>query len=311
MTRYLVAALLLIVVLFGTGYYVRGWLWPDDRGPTTALATTAATAPDPGPQPMAPLPVIEVTSLTGRVEVRESPTSEWRTVSANAKLGPDDALRTDESSSAVLSIGSAVHVELAEHSEFALAQITQEVSRLRLESGRVAARLDGKAAQRLRLEVRGSEAVTEASDGAFSVMRADNGQVTVAATAGKVSVQAKDRKIELPAGQQSIVPVNGVPSPPTYIPNSLLLKVAQSARSAMNRRETAVSGKTSPGAIVSVNGVPAVTNEIGEFTTQIPLQEGANRVTVTAVDALGRVEQRQVAVEVDTQAPKLGSKVVW
>jgi hypothetical protein len=153
--------------------------------------------------------------------------------------------------------------------------------------------------------------VTEASDGAFSVMRADNGQVTVAATAGKVSVQAKDRKIELPAGQQSIVPVNGVPSPPTYIPNSLLLKVAQSARSALNRRETAVSGKTSPGATVSVNGVPAVTNELGEFTTQIPLQEGANRVTVTAVDALGRVEQRQVAVQVDTQAPKLGSKVVW
>jgi hypothetical protein len=310
MTRYLLAALLLIVVLFGAGYCVRSWLWPDDRAPTTALATTA-TAPVPPPQPVAALPVIEVTSLTGRVEVRESPTSEWRTVSANAKLGPDDALRTDESSSAVLSIGSAVHVELAEHSEFALAQITQEVSRLRLESGRVAARLDGKAAQRLRLEVRGSEAVTEASDGAFSVMRADNGQVTVAATAGKVSVQAKDRKIELPAGQQSIVPVNGVPSPPTYIPNSLLLKVAQSARSALNRRETAVSGKTSPGATVSVNGVPAVTNELGEFTTQIPLQEGANRVTVTAVDALGRVEQRQVAVQVDTQAPKLGSKVVW
>lgn len=309
MTRYLLAALLLIVVLFGAGYSVRGWLWPDERSSATAPAPPPLAGPD--PQPTAAIPVIEVTSLTGRVEVRESPTSEWRVVSANAKLGADDALRTDESSSAVLSIGSAVHVELAEHSEFALAQITQEVSRLRLESGRVAARLDGNTSQRVRLEVRGSEAVTEASSGAFSVMRADNGQVTVATTAGKVSLQAGDRRIELPAGQQSVVPVNGVPSAPTHIPSSLLLKVAQSARSALNRRETAVSGKTSPGATVSVNGIPAITNESGEFTTQIPLQEGANQVTVEAVDALGRVEQRQVAVQVDTQAPKLGSKVIW
>jgi FecR protein/Glucodextranase, domain B len=310
MTRYLIAALLLILGLFAAGYGVRSWLWSDSGAPATLSQPSAADAPR-AAEAADSAPVIALSSLRGRVEVRDSPSGDWRPASPNTRLGDDDSLRTDEDSSVVLSIGTGVKVDLSEHSQFALAEVSREQSRLRLETGRVAARVDGDEPSLLQLEVHGNEAVTETRKGAFTVMRAADGNVTVAATAGKVEVQSKQRRFELPAGQQSTVAADGVASAPIQIPSSLFLKVAQTARGQLNRRETQISGTTAPGALVSINGVAAVTSGSGDFTTRVPLKEGANSVTVSAVDALGRVERKNVELDVDTRGPKLGSKVVW
>ncbi|HET6339251.1 MAG TPA: FecR domain-containing protein [Polyangiales bacterium] len=304
MTRYVIAALLLLLVLFGAGYQLRTWLWADERPPAAAAHATL-------PAVAAAAPVIELTSVKGRVEVRDTPSSAWRVAGQKMKLESDDALRTDEGSSAELSIGSSVQVELSERSEFTLSEITRELSNVRLESGRVAARLSPDGKSTVRFEVRGNDAVAEAHDGAFSVLRADDGQVTVAAIHGNVSVATKRQKVELSAGLQSVVPALGEPTQPLRIPPSLFLKLAQSARQQLNRRETAITGSTTPGAVVLVNGVPAATGQGGEFTTRVPLEEGLNTLHIKATDALGRSEEKIVAVDVDTKAPKLGSKVVW
>lgn len=308
MTRNVIAALLLTLGLFAAGYGVRAWLWsePSATAParTPSGAGGAASVGEDGP-------VIELSSLRGRVEVRDSPSGDWRPVSADTQLDADDALRTDEDSSVVLSIGSDVKVDLSEHSQFALAEISREQSRLRLETGRVAASVQGSKPSLLQLEVRGNEAVTETRQGAFTVMRADDGKVTVAATAGKVAVKSKQRRIELPVGQQSTVTTDGVASAPVQIPSSLFLKVAQTARGQLKQRETQISGQTAAGALVSINGVPTVANDSGEFTARVPLNEGANSVRVSVVDALGRVERKSVELDVDTRGPKLGSKVIW
>lgn len=304
MTRYIVAAVLLLVVLFGAGYQLRGWLWAEERPPSAAAH---ATLPDVEAAP----PVIELTAIKGRVEVRDSPNAAWRVVVESMTLDVDDALRTDVDANAELSIGSSLQVVLSERSEFTLSEITRELSNVRLESGRVAARVSPVASSKIRFEVRGNDAVTEAREGSFSVLRADDGQVTVAAMNGNVSVATKRRRVQLTAGLQSVVPVSSEPSVPVRIPASLFLKVAQSARQQLNRRETAVTGVTTPGAVVAINGVPAVTGQGGEFTTRVSLQEGQNTLRIVATDALGRSEERVVAVDVDTKAPKLGSKVVW
>jgi hypothetical protein len=303
MTRNVIAALSLLVVLFGAGYGLRVWLWADERpaaGDARAmLASREAT------------PVIELTAITGHVEVRDNPSAAWRSAEGSMKLEGDDGLRTGEGASAELSIGSAVQVALSERSEFTLSEITRELSNLRLESGRVAARLSPYGNSKIRFEVRGNDAIAEAREGAFSVLRADDGQVTVAATGGLVSVATKRQKVELSAGLQSVVPVSGEPTAPVRIPPSLFLKLAQSAHQQLNRREAAITGSTTPGAVVLINGVSASTGQGGEFTTRVPLEEGANTLRITATDALGRSQEKIIAVDVDTKAPKLGSKVVW
>lgn len=305
MTRYVIAALLLTLGLFAAGYAVRSWLW-SEQGATASLQQSPAAG-----GAAAAGPVIELSSLRGRVEVRDSPSGDWRPASPNTQLGADDSLRTDEDSSVVLSIGSDVKVDLSEHSQFALASISPEQSRLRLETGRVAASVHGSKPSLLQLEVRGNEAVTETRQGAFTVMRAADGKVTVAATEGDVAVRSKQRRFELPAGQQSTVDVDGVASAPVKIPSSLFLKVAQTARGQLKQRETQISGQTAAGALVSINGVATVASDSGEFTAHVPLNEGANSVNVSVVDALGRVERKKLELDVDTRGPKLGSKVIW
>src|SRR5262245_17419295 len=105
MTRYLLAALLLILALFGAGYRLREWLWAEEapRPPSAQLAQAK-------PSESEPAPAIELVSVTGGVEVRQSPDGAWLPLAAGAKLDADDALRTDKGARAELSIGSDVHV---------------------------------------------------------------------------------------------------------------------------------------------------------------------------------------------------------
>ncbi len=76
-------------------------------------------------------------------------------------------------------------------------------------------------------------------------------------------------------------------------------------------RSTVVEGETSPGAIVVVNGVEARTVN-GRFTATVPLNEGANTVTVVSRDILGR-EAKQVVrgIEVDSRPPAAEGRVSW
>jgi hypothetical protein len=309
MTRHMLAAFALVLVLFGIGYGLRTWLF---RAPSEHHAPLAAAVPAPAVNSVATAPRTIVTGLSGLVELRNAAGTAWQPLDLNQELKDDDALRTSKGAHAELTLGTAVRLEVSEQSEFTLSDVSDELSQLRLEGGRIAARVAGDGNSRLRVAVRGSDAVAESDRAAFSMLRRADGQVTVAASEGSVALSARHKDVHVAAGQQSIVAVDQPPSPPRRIPGSLFLKVLRVGPSQTNRRETELTGNTIPGATVSINGLPVNSDREGHFAAKVPLREGKNAVVVTVQDVLGRNQQTTLApIHVDTQPPKLGGEVVW
>jgi len=77
-------------------------------------------------------------------------------------------------------------------------------------------------------------------------------------------------------------------------------------------RRTTVSGKATPGAVVSINGINAQVDAAGQFNASIPLREGKNRIVVVATDVSGREKKTALPkITVDSKAPSVKSKVRW
>ena len=313
MTRLIVAAVLLVIALFALGFALRDHLFgpPQPRAASASQPPTAAGAAAPSAVAAPPAPSLTVSSLEGGVELRESAAEDWQVVTVPQDFGGSDALRTREGGSAVITGGDGVRVEISERSQLSLSRLERGVASLLLESGRIAAQVSG-GRSRLQVAVQGNPTLVQSDDGAFAVQRNADGQVTVATTQGRTGLRARDRELQLTAGELSIVPVDRPPSPPSRIPPTLFLKVSRSGPGKLNRRETDLGGETTPGALVTVNGVEVSADDQGRFAARVPLHEGENSVKVTARDALGRVQQKTLApIQVDTQAPKLEGKVVW
>jgi hypothetical protein len=309
MTRHTLAAFALVLVLFGVGYGVSTWLFraPAEHHAPPLAAAQARVVPE-----VSAAPRTIVTALSGLVELRNAPGNVWQPLDLNHELKDDDALRTSKGAHAELSLGATVRLEVSEQSEFTLSDVSDELSQLRLEGGRIAARVSGDGASRLRVDVRGSDAVAESDRAAFSMLRRPDGQVTVATSEGSVALRARHKEVLVAAGEQSIVALDQPPSPPRRIPASLFLKVTRLGPSQTNRRETELGGLTTPGAAVSINGSPISADGDGHFSAKVPLREGKNAVVVTVQDAMGRSQQTTLApIHVDTRPPKLGGEVVW
>jgi hypothetical protein len=307
MSRTVLGAVALVALIFGLGYPLRDWLFRHEapaRSEPPSAPSVARALPDTSAH-------MTVTAWQGSVERRDALARSWLPLTADAQLRDNDALRTSEGASAVLTASDGLRLELSEKSEFELSALDSDVAKVMLESGRMAARVTA-GHKRLQVEVRGNPALVESDDGALSLLRNQDGQLTVATTEGRAAVRSLDRRVELSAGEQSIVPVNRAPSQPSRIPSSLFLKVARSGPAVLRRREADLGGQTTPGALVQVNGVSVATDERGRFKVRVPLREGANSLEVTAADVLGRVQRQTLPpVQVDTEAPKLQGKLVW
>jgi hypothetical protein len=311
MMRHVFAAVALVLILFGIGYGLRGCLVPVrlEQPKTQPGAAPPVTSI---PKTLAASQRTIVTALSGLVELRKAAGHGWQPLGLNHELKDDDALRTSKGAHAQVAVGAAVRLEVSEQSEFTLSNTADDLSQLRLEGGRIAAHVGGAGNSRLRVEVRGSDAVAESNQAAFSMLRRADGQVTVAATEGSVGLRAHAHGVQVDAGQQSIVAVDQPPSEPKRIPSSLFLKVVRIGPLQISKRETEVGGATTPGAALTINGVPVNTDGQGRFKAKVALREGKNAVVVTAQDALGRTQEKTLPpIHVDTQAPKLGGEVVW
>jgi hypothetical protein len=308
MSRTVLVAVALVALIFGLGYPLRDWLLRREAVARPAPPPSAASVTGAVPEAAAHM---TVTALQGSVERRDAVARNWQPVAVDAQLRERDALRTSEGASAVLTASDGLRLELSEKSEFQLSDLGSDTSKVLLESGRMAARVPGGHGK-LHVEVRGNPTLVDSEQGSFAILRNLDGQVTVATTEGRAAVRSLDQRVEVNAGEQSIVPVNRPPSPPSRIPASLFLKVARSGPAILTRRETDLGGRTTPGALVRINGVPVSTDENGRFKTRVPLREGTNSLDVTAQDVLGRVQRQTLpAVVVDTEAPKLQGKLVW
>lgn len=262
------------------------------------------------PEPLRP--TVLVASVENIVERRRGIQGQWDAVQPGDKLGYEDAIRTRKGGRALLTIGDAITVEVADRSQFAVSEITDKLSNIRLEGGRISARVAGGGASTLKVVVKGSQAVAEASAGEFSVLRTEDARVTVATKKGQVKLSARGQSVEVGSGQQSVVAQDATPSAPTPIPTSLFLKINTATPRRLNKKQTDIEGVTSPGAVVTIRGVNIPANTDGVFRAAVPLQEGANQIVVVVEDALGRSNRRTLPpVFVDTRAPKVKSEVTW
>lgn len=269
-----------------------------------------AAEPEPEPEPEPELLEARVSSVVGDAEVFLPGEGRWRRVEVNQTLGPDAVLRTKRGR-VDLGIGAGIDVSVGPASQFRLRELSSRLSKVRLEGGRVTASVDGKSGPELLVQVPGAEAEARTNDGAFAMLRSENGQVTVASSRGRVRVSAGGQEVVVDKGQQSEVAPGRSPLAPGAIPGEVFIKLSQGQQRKLNQRSTLVEGETARGAIVSINGVESPTED-GRFSVRVPLREGKNDLEIVARDALGRESRKRVrGIDVDSKPPVLRGRVRW
>ena len=244
---------------------------------------------------------VEVTSARGVVEYRRGAGGSYLPASEGLSLGLDDALRTGAESSAALSVGSDGTLFLRERTEVSVRQLLVDRSRFRLERGRLAA-TPGKKRKAMVVEASGSSAVAEASSGSFAVFNDGKGLVAVVAEAGEVKLSSQGGDAVLAAGEGARVLGSAAPHREA-VPRSVLLKVAWPSEKMTRKATMVVRGEADPGAAVSVNGRGAQVSADGSFEAEVPLEPGANRISVSSTDRFGRTTGDAALLQVDRKPP--------
>jgi hypothetical protein len=251
-----------------------------------------------------------VTQVSGEVEKWSN--GNWMRVKRGELLTASDRVRTGPGGQAELELGPTVRVNVADLTELTIGQISESLSRVRLEDGRLASVVDGSEGFRFRVDVRGSDAVVETEDGEFGVLKRGDTPVTVASRTGNVRLVARGKLVELKAGEQSLVYPGEAPTPPTRLPSSLLLKLGKPPSGKLRNPELVVSGTVTPGTYVTVAGRPARVAPDGSVEQSVRLEEGVNVVEVKVEDVLGRQRTEHLPrVVVDSTAPPVSGKVTW
>jgi len=137
--------------------------------------------------------------------------------------------------------------------------------------------------------------------------------VAVGARSGEVELKAAGKAVVLRTGQQSIVLPGAAPSDARPIPPSLFLKVDWPKEKETNRREIAVTGRTAPGAIVILAGVPTRVEKDGRFHAAVKLREGKNPLAAGCFDVGGHHAESRRDLLVDTTAPDsdISTQKLW
>ncbi|HJZ87680.1 MAG TPA: FecR domain-containing protein [Polyangia bacterium] len=225
-------------------------------------------------------------------------------------LGGGTRIRTGRGSSAVLRAPDGSEVALADGVEISIAELSAQVARFALERGKVrAASPEGGRA----VTVDSSGARAEAQGARFVIYTSPRGLVAVASESGRVKLRAQGREVEVPAGQQSIVPPQGMPTDPVAVPDAVFLQVAWPGETLQREPETLVRGRARPGERVYVNGAETEVAMDGTFMARVHLREGKNpplRVEAEALTGRRRI-LRGPAVEVKSDLDLQVRPVDW
>ncbi|MCY1032204.1 FecR domain-containing protein [Corallococcus sp. BB11-1] len=284
-------------------------------------ATPPVVAPAPAPVLAAAEPVaeqkvdLELSTFEGTVKVRRGADGEWLPAKKGMALFPTDMVSTGDGSYAVLVNGETFEVRMEAGTVVSVGELKSSLSKFLLDNGSATATVRGGKRHTFELKAGSSEVVASTDNGTFTMNNdKDKGTVRVGAREGQVKLSGKDkdRFVIVRAGQESIVRKGDNPTAPTPLPKSLLLNVGW-PKNQLRERKLLVTGQTDPGNRVEVNGVVALPDEAGRFTTTVVLKEGSNDVKVSARRVGGLVETSQGTVQVDTMKPPIGvdPKSLW
>ena len=291
-----VAGVALVLALVGMGYAT--FLDYEEAPSITAAAPQAAVE-----QPaVASSRAAQIQRADGSVEIRVG--QDWRPAGVGMEVAPGSGVRTGPNGSATVSYGDGIAAEVNSDSVLRVDRLDDRVARFVVGQGSVVLDVsDAKPGRVVQLAADGSDAVLETTAGRVAVLNDGKGQLQAAVTRGNAQLSANGGQIDLAEGQQSIIAPGKPPSAPAPIPRSLLLKV-QWPKKQTTKRHHRVVGTTNPGARVRVGGRLITADAKGRFSAVVDLREGANRISIEAVDVVGRtqgVESPEIVV--DSKAP--------
>lgn len=313
MRRNVVIAVVALLLVFAGGYVAFTILFVDaddnEEQPAVVVAPPPADAapPPPSPPPDATVDsgnIIRATAVEGTVE-RRVDNDRWSPIAVGDTMHITDEIRSGNDAAATFIVGEDTSVEVSQNTKFGFVEISDAVSKIRLNDGRIAASSDGR---KVRVEVKNSDAVAETEDGSFAVLTEGEGNVTVAANRGEVDLSAQGETIKLAEGTQSIVGPNAAPARPTEIPSSLFLKVRKPKADA-RLTSTLIEGTSTPGSVINIKGKRTIVSADGTFKKRVPLSVGSKNIRVTVEDAKGRRET--TFVRVITPNANTKGKVEW
>lgn len=226
----------------------------------------------------------------------------WQPVERGQLLRANDAVRTADQALLVLELPEqAGFVHVLGGSELRISELRQlpgpegpQAATFTLNGGKAYVKLRSFNRRRSRFQVQtpsGSAAVR----GTAFVIAVDQARTTrIGVTAGRVSIQAQGREVDVTPGQvASIVPGQAPtrPKPHTAIPLRLtsFLPVGSQAH---------LTGRAAPGSTVMVNGRQVLVADDGSFTAAVPLEAAATRAFVEAIDPTGAVESLTISAGV-------------
>ncbi len=247
-------------------------------------------------------------SLEGIVEIESG--GVWIPLRAGDKIFANTRIRIKEDSVAMIQVGEESFIKVEPGSELFLQEVSGDKIKAKLEEGRLSADLKSGATPPVQVEAEGGEALVESRGGEFTVVADPKGSLTVAAKEGGVSLTDQGGLTRVVPGEVAMTAPDK-PMMKSEIPQSVFLDVKwpwpSTART--NKKEVLVSGSTSVGAVVTINGVRTETDFNGNFVSLVPLSEGRNVLVVTAEGILGdRKEAVSPEIIVDTVVPEIEIK---
>lgn len=264
-------------------------------------APRAASAP---PEPVR----LAVSALSGEVTLvragKRSP------LSLRDELRPDDAIETAPGGRVELA-GGSYDVALEESGRFDVQEITTELSRFRLGSGLVSARIDDDPRRAVEIGT-AMGPLARATGGDIAMSRAGD-VVAIGVRRGQAEFRAGGSTVVVREGEQSTSARGRAPSRPAALPPSLLLKVAWPEAHTTNERRITVTGHTVPGAVVVLGNERVDVGADGRFTHVIVLREGRQKLSARAHGVAGSASSDGPAVVLDTRAPdaRFDTRGLW
>jgi FecR protein len=293
-------AAVVAIVLAGAWFVFRHTLYqPPPPPPVVAVETPAAPV---APAAPAPPPVEDalVSAVVGDVQ-RVDPAGSASALSVGDRLRVSDSLRTGKGARTDLEIGAGSKLTVGEGTQLTVREINNQVHRLKLTKGRITA--DYKGGDRsLRIENETGDTVAETKGARFSLL--SNGTSLAVATAeGAVDLTAKEKTVQVGAGQQAVALAGEAPSAAEPIPAALLLKVADASASKHVEGLCAeVDGQAPSGTEVLIDGTPLAIARDGHFRVKVPRDPKDKLLVLVALrDAMGRETTRKVPCETDPQ----------
>ncbi|MHB2150675.1 FecR domain-containing protein [Calditrichota bacterium LG25] len=271
-------------------------------------------------------PSARVKFVLGTVELMRQGKTNWQKVRFHQRVYEGDRIRTALNSRVELAMPDGSVIKINENSMFDVTEIkTPERDQsdrmgFTLWVGSLFAKFKKIVEERQSRVIETPSAVVAVRGTEFD-LEVDRQQTTVVRVyEGRVSLKSKTVAGEVVVGsnQESRVERGKPPTPPRVItPDQqnetgqarqfffkLDLKKFQITEPALVAGGLLLTGRTVPGARITVNGLPLTVGANGLFKGRIPVQEGLNVLNVVA-EFQGKRQQQTIRLLVNTQKPKI------